>query len=116
MVPVVEYRSGTWFDPRLVPDDSAVHGRGLFVSAPVATGLSVVARRDIAAGGQIVGDYAIWESEPRYRLDGCRCGSTGCRGTVTGDDWRRPELRERYRGHFLPLLERWIATRTADGR
>jgi hypothetical protein len=31
-----------------------------------------------------------------------------CRGRVTGEDWRNPELWERYAGHFSPYLERRI--------
>ncbi len=79
----------------------------------LADGLRVVARRDIAAGEEVVGDYATWESEPEYRLEPCACGAAACRGRVTGDDWRRPELRARYAGHFLPFLERRIAAETA---
>lgn len=42
-------------------------------------------------------DYAI-EMDGDYVLAPCRCGTDLCRGQVTGQDWRRPELRERYRG------------------
>jgi uncharacterized protein len=68
--------------------------------------LAVVARRPIASGTEVTIDYALVEGEAGYRLDGCRCGAPDCRGVVTGEDWRLPELRERYRGHFLPFLER----------
>jgi uncharacterized protein len=34
----------------------------------------------------------------------CLCGSPLCRGVVAGDDWRRPELRERYGEHWVPAL------------
>jgi uncharacterized protein len=47
----------------------------------------------------------------------CRCGGTGCRGTVTGADWHRADLQARYRGHFSPFIERRIAgTRPAHLR
>ncbi len=68
----------------------------------------MVARRALAAGEEVVGDYATWESEPEFVLEPCRCGADGCRGRVTGDDWRRPELQARYAGHFLPFLQRRI--------
>jgi hypothetical protein len=68
--------------------------------------VTVVARRDIVAGEELLIDYALVQSEPGYRLVDCRCGAVCCRGTVTGDDWRDPVLRRRYRGHFLPFLER----------
>ena len=66
---------------------------------------TLVARRDIAVGEEIVGDYGTWEADPRYVLEPCACGTTVCRGRVTGDDWRRTELRQRYARHFVPFLE-----------
>ncbi len=38
----------------------------------------------------------------------CRCGSSRCRGEVSGSDWRRPDLQDRYRGHWVPALENRI--------
>lgn len=69
----------------------------------------MVARRDIQPGEELRGDYAVWESEPEYVLVPCACGTALCRGTITGNDWQRPELQERYQGHFLPFLNRRIA-------
>jgi uncharacterized protein len=77
-------------------------------------GLRIVARRAIPAGTEIVGDYATWESEPDYVLTDCRCGAAVCRGMVAGTDWQQPDLRRRYRGHFLPFLERRIAAAAAE--
>ena len=34
------------------------------------------------------------------------CGSPLCRGVVTGEDWRRPELQARYGDHWIPALLR----------
>jgi SET domain-containing protein len=61
------------------------------------------ARRDLAAGEEVTVDYATQTAEPDFTLD-CRCGSALCRGTVTGDDWRRPDLQERYGEHWVPAL------------
>ena len=61
------------------------------------------ARRDIAAGEEVTVDYATQTAEPDFVLD-CRCGSVSCRGSVTGDDWRRRDLQERYGGHWVPAL------------
>lgn len=66
--------------------------------------VTVIARRDIQPDQEIRGDYAVWESEPEYVLQPCRCGSSLCRTTITGNDWMRPELQARYRGHFLPFI------------
>lgn len=70
--------------------------------------LTVGARRPIAAGEEVTADYALWLFEQDWRLDPCRCGAPLCRGRVTGQDWRRPELQARYAGHFTPYLNRLI--------
>jgi hypothetical protein len=38
----------------------------------------------------------------------CSCGSQNCRGNITGEDWKRPDLRERYAGYYMPYLQRRI--------
>jgi hypothetical protein len=71
---------------------------------------TLVARRDIAAGEEVLADYALWETSSTYVSSwACHCGSALCRGRITGRDWQRPDLRERYRGHFSPVLEERIA-------
>ena len=57
-----------------------------------------VAMRDIAAGEELCHDYAMERSDD-YRLD-CHCGSPLCRGKVTGDDWKLPQLQRRYGDYF----------------
>jgi uncharacterized protein len=39
----------------------------------------------------------------------CNCGSPHCRRIVTNEDWRRPDVQERYAGHFSPFLNHRIA-------
>jgi uncharacterized protein len=71
---------------------------------------TAVARRDIAAGEELTLDYALHTASPAWELDGpCNCGSPLCRGTGRGSDWRLPELRDRYRGHFSPFINERIA-------
>src|SRR5262249_16918436 len=71
---------------------------------------TLVARRDIAAGNEVLADYALWETSEAYVAPWeCHCGLAICRTRITGQDWRRPDLRERYRGHFSPMLENRIA-------
>jgi hypothetical protein len=70
--------------------------------------VTVVAARDLSSGDEITGDYAVWEGSPDYVLDPCRCGSVACRGRITGDDWRIPDVQATYAGHFLPYLQRRI--------
>jgi|SRR6185437_15859934 hypothetical protein len=69
--------------------------------------ITLVAMRDIQAGEEITYDYAMSDGSP-YDEFVCSCGSPHCRGHVSGDDWRRPELWRRYEGYFSPYLQRRI--------
>ena len=71
-----------------------------------------VALRAVAAGEELTHDWATTDDDD-YVLE-CRCGAPGCRRVVTGRDWRRPELQEKYRGHFSAYLAEKIAR--AGGR
>lgn len=66
-----------------------------------------VAMRDIAAGEELTFDYAMTDDEPDIEMR-CACGSADCRRLVTGRDWRRADLQERYRGYFSTYLQRKI--------
>jgi uncharacterized protein len=63
----------------------------------------LAARRDIAAGDELTNDYATSTAEPDFAM-ACSCGSGQCRGVVTGNDWRRQDLRDRYGPHWVPAL------------
>lgn len=69
--------------------------------------LKIVAMRDIEPGEEICFDYAMSESGKDYKMD-CLCGSPKCRGAVTGNDWKLPELQERYKGYFSDYLQKKI--------
>jgi len=64
--------------------------------------ITFVALRDIAAGEELTHDWATTDDDG-YRME-CRCGAPACRGTITGQDWRRPDLQERYGRHFSSYL------------
>jgi hypothetical protein len=71
--------------------------------------VTVVARRAIAAGAELTIDYALQSGLPVDLLgEPCRCGLPACRGVITGNDWQRKELQERYQGHFSPFLNERI--------
>ena len=53
-----------------------------------------VAMRDVEAGEELTHDWAMTDDDS-YEMT-CRCGTPACRGVVTGQDWRRPELQARY--------------------
>jgi uncharacterized protein len=73
-----------------------------------ADGFTVTARRDIPAGDEVTTDYATSTDHPDFVM-ACSCGAKACRATVTGNDWRLPELQSRYAGHWIPWLEQRIA-------
>jgi len=60
------------------------------------------ARRASAPGEEPTFDYALATAVP-WSIS-CRCGSPACRCLITGNDWWRPELQERYREHFSPFI------------
>ena len=66
------------------------------------------ARLPVLPGEELTIDYALIEAEmDRWDFE-CGCGSPRCRKVITGDDWRRPDLQERYRGHFSPYINKLI--------
>jgi SET domain-containing protein len=71
----------------------------------------LLARRDIAAGEEITLDQGTWnfdEDEYVWDQDACSCGAPECRTHLTHNDWQRPDLQERYCGHFHPFVQRMI--------
>lgn len=74
-------------------------------NAWVSGQISLLARRDIRAGEEITFDYATTDASD-YDTFECHCGSALCRGMVTGQDWQRADLQERYQGHFSAYIQR----------
>ena len=93
-------------------DDAEREGAMIFSNHSCDPNLGVrgqivfVARRDVAAGEELTHDWAMTDDDDG-RIE-CRCGASGCRGVVTGRDWRLPELQRRYAGYFSAYLERKI--------
>jgi uncharacterized protein len=92
----------------LVPDDPADYvNHSCDPNAGLSGQIVLVAMRDITSGEEISFDYAMTDGEP-YDEFTCACGTPSCRGKVTGNDWRLPELWQRYQGYFSPYLQRRI--------
>ncbi|MDP2671693.1 MAG: SET domain-containing protein [bacterium] len=66
--------------------------------------LRLVAMRSIYPGEEITFDYAMSESS-HFEMY-CDCGSLNCRRVITGDDWYKEEIRERYKNYFSEYLKR----------
>lgn len=69
--------------------------------------ISLVARRDIQPGEEVNYDYAMSDGSDYDEFE-CSCEAANCRGRISGEDWRDPELQERYAGYFSPYLQRRI--------
>jgi hypothetical protein len=65
-----------------------------------------VALRQIESGEELTHDWATTDDDV-YEMT-CNCGASICRETITGQDWRRPDLQRKYRGHFAWYLQRKI--------
>ena len=63
--------------------------------------------RTIERGEEVCFDYSMADGCD-YDEFVCHCGTSSCRGRISGDDWKRPELLERYVGYRSPYLERRI--------
>jgi|SRR5262245_7519836 len=73
-----------------------------------------VAMRDIAAGEELTLDYATIDHDTEPMV--CRCGAECCRGLITGTDWQKPELQQKYGDHFAwYLLEKMRAQADSNG-
>jgi uncharacterized protein len=61
-----------------------------------------VAMRDIAAGEELMIDYATIDHDTEPMT--CHCGAARCRRLITGRDWQKPELQQKYDGYFAWYL------------
>ena len=68
----------------------------------VAGQIVFVALRDVEAGEELTHDWATTDDDD-YELE-CNCGAGVCRRVITGQDWRRKDLQEKYSGYFSSYL------------
>ena len=89
------------FDPADYVNHSCAPNCGIVGSVLLVT------MRAVAAGEELCFDYAMTDSDD-YDQFKCNCNTSACREVVSGDDWKRPELRDRYAGWFAEYLARRI--------
>ena len=77
--------------------------------------IALVALRDISQGEPVTFDYAtcVASDDGAFTME-CRCGAPNCRGTITGQDWRLPDVQERLLPYFQPFLQEKV--RASQGR
>lgn len=68
---------------------------------------TLVTMRDVAAGTELTSDYATSCADPSFILP-CHCETYRCRQLICGDDWRIPQLQQRYAGCWTPYLQTLI--------
>ena len=73
-----------------------------------------VALRDIEKDEELTFDYAMTDDE-NYEME-CNCGSRQCRGTITGKDWMRKDLQNKYDGYFSWFTQRKIDAHRGEQR
>ena len=64
--------------------------------------INYVAMRNIKAGEELCIDYAV-AMNTEYELK-CNCGTEKCRRIITGCDWQKKELQQRYGNYFAAFL------------
>ncbi len=69
--------------------------------------ITLRAIRDIAPGEEVCFDYATSDGSPYDEFE-CACGAANCRGRITGNDWKKPDVQAKYAGRFSPYLQRRI--------
>ena len=67
--------------------------------------VQIVAMRTIETGEELTFDYAMTDGSD-YDTFTCACNSPKCRNTISGTDWRRRSLHNRYRNYMSPYLTR----------
>jgi SET domain-containing protein len=80
----------------------------------VAGNIVFVAMRDIAAGEELTTDYALFDDHDAEMV--CHCQRPGCRGVISGRDWQRRELQDRYGPYFSWYLKEKIKAASAGAR
>ena len=71
-----------------------------------------VALRDIVCGEELTLDYATIDHDTEPMT--CRCGAPTCRGLITGRDWQKPELQQKYGPYFAWYLLEKIRAQHGD--
>ena len=72
-----------------------------------------VAMRDIQAGEELTHDWATTDDDTYEMV--CHRGAPQCRKLITGQDWRRPELQEKYREYMSWYLQEKIKREAQHG-
>ena len=70
------------------------------------------ALRDVEKDEELTFDYAMTDDEP-YEME-CDCRARACRKVITGQDWMKKEIQEKYSGYFSWFIQRRIDAKQLD--
>ncbi|NTW27131.1 MAG: SET domain-containing protein [Candidatus Moranbacteria bacterium] len=94
-----------------INEDSDNFNHSCDPNAGICGQIFLVSMRDIKKGEEVVFDYAMVLSKStgaeKYEIK-CLCGSVKCRGKITENDWKMPELQKKYNGYFQHFLQEKI--------
>jgi hypothetical protein len=97
------------------PEDTDYFNHSCHPNAGFHGQIFLVAMRDITKDEEVTFDYAMIISESIDNIIdhgsvdmNCHCGARNCRKRFTENDWKIPELRERYKDYFSEYLKRKI--------
>lgn len=92
-------------------EDASHFNHSCSPNAGIKGQIFLVAVRDIKPEEEVAFDYAMClhriDGLSPYRFD-CLCGKDNCRKIVTDDDWKLPELQQKYSGYFSWFLQEKI--------
>lgn len=104
---MVQVEEGLFLTPSAPLEPAEFFNHSCLPNAGMCGQITLVAMRRIGAGEEVRYDYAMTDSHPLSDFE-CRCGAPRCRGRLSFEDWRRPELQARYSGFFSSYLQRRI--------
>ncbi len=77
--------------------------------------VNLVAIHNINTGEEITFDYAMTDADyegmnclPTEAIN-CQCGSSICRGVISGSDWRKKKLQSKYKDYFSNYIKSLIS-------
>ena len=91
----------------LPPEPADFFNHSCTPNAGLSGQIALVALRLIFPDEEVCFDYAMNDGCPYDEFE-CHCNTNLCRQHITGNDWTKTELWERYGNHFSPYLLRRI--------
>lgn len=114
--------NSTYADPSLNSDMSIYWNHSCDPNSYFKNINTIVALKDIEKGEELTYDYCttdsfVFPSEFDIYMpyiNKCNCNSNICRGKVLPQDWTNAKLQKKYKGQFLPYLEKKINSLNGD--